>query len=206
MAVALAVRPAAALARPSAAGVRARGGRRDGAPRRRGARAAAAVAAPAEGDAGNASAAPSGERGPSLASQVLAGLTVSLAMVPEALAFTFVAGVPPLVGLHAAAVMCACTALLGAQPGVISGAAGATAVVFAPLVASHGLEYLFAAVVLAGAMQVVAGVARLGKFIRLVPAPVMSGFVNGCVLERAGNSAPPCGRLPSPASAPGTTC
>ena len=116
------------------------------------------------------------------ATQVLAGLTVSLAMVPEALAFTFVAGVPPLVGLHAACVMCAVAALLGAQPGVISGAAGATAGVLAPLVASHGLEYLFAAVVLAGVLQVAAGVARFGKFIRLVPQPVMLGFVNGLAI------------------------
>ena len=81
--------------------------------------------------------------GPSVLTQVLAGITVSLAMVPESLAFTFVAGVSPIVGLHAAALMGLCTAVLGAQPGVISGAAGATAVVFAPLVASHGPEYLF---------------------------------------------------------------
>ena len=86
--------------------------------------------------------------------QILAGITVSLAMVPESLAFTFVAGVSPIVGLHAAALMGLCTAVFGAQPGVISGAAGATAVVFAPLVASHGVEYLFAAVLLAGAIQV----------------------------------------------------
>jgi len=103
-------------------------------------------------------------------------------MVPEALAFTFVAGVPPLVGLHAAATMALITALFGAQPGVISGAAGATAVVFAPLVAKHGIEYLFAGVVLAGVLQIVAGVCRLGKFIRLVPQPAMLGFVNGLAL------------------------
>ena len=81
---------------------------------------------------------------------MLAGVTVSLAMVPESLAFTFVAGVSPIVGLHAAALMCLVTAALGAQPGVISGAAGATAVVL-PLVASHGPEYLFASVALTGA-------------------------------------------------------
>ena len=120
--------------------------------------------------------------GPSVLTQVLAGITVSLAMVPESLAFTFVAGVSPIVGLHAAALMGLCTAVLGAQPGVISGAAGATAVVFAPLVASHGPEYLFAAVALAGAIQAVAGALRLGKFIRLVPQPCMIGFVNGLAI------------------------
>ena len=88
-----------------------------------------------------------------LAAQILSGVTVSLAMVPESLAFTFVAGVSPIVGLHAAAIMGLVTALIGAQPGVISGAAGATAVVLAPLVARHGVEYLFAAVALAGATQ-----------------------------------------------------
>jgi len=114
--------------------------------------------------------------------QVLSGLTVSLAMVPESLAFTFVAGVSPIVGLHAAALMGLATALLGAQPGVISGAAGATAVVFAPLVASHGVEYLFAAVLLVGVIQVACGAMRLGKFIRLVPQPCMIGFVNGLAI------------------------
>lgn len=103
----------------------------------------------------------------SLIGQVLAGVTVSLAMVPESLAFTFVAGVSPIVGLHAAALMGLSTACLGAQPGVISGAAGATAVVFAPLVKTHGAEYLFVAVFLAGAIQLACGAARLGKLIRL---------------------------------------
>ena len=120
--------------------------------------------------------------GPSVLTKVLAGITVSLAMVPESLAFTFVAGVSPIVGLHAAALMGLCTAVLGAQPGVISGAAGATAVVFAPLVASHGPEYLFAAVALAGAIQAVVGALRLGKFIRFVPQPCMIGFVNGLAI------------------------
>lgn len=118
--------------------------------------------------------------------QILAGITVSLAMVPESLAFTFVAGVSPIVGLHAAALMGLCTAVFGAQPGVISGAAGATAVVFAPLVASHGVEYLFAAVLLAGAIQLAAGAARLGKLIRLVPNTCMIGFVNGLAIVIAG--------------------
>ena len=138
---------------------------------------AAAMAIPAP-DASQRETSP----GPSVLTQVLAGITVSLAMVPESLAFTFVAGVSPIVGLHAAALMGLCTAVLGAQPGVISGAAGATAVVFAPLVASHGPEYLFAAVALAGAIQAVAGALRLGKFIRLVPQPCMIGFVNGLAI------------------------
>ena len=98
-------------------------------------------------------------------------------MVPESLAFTFVAGVSPICGLHAAALMGLTTAALGAQPGVISGAAGATAVVFAPLVASHGPEYLFAAVLMAGVIQLACGAARLGKLIRLVPNTCMIGFV-----------------------------
>lgn len=118
----------------------------------------------------------------SVVTNVLAGLTVSLAMIPESLAFTFVAGVAPQVGLAAAATMAGVCALLGAQPGVISGAAGATAVVIAPLVASHGVEYLFACIALTGVVQMIAGQLRLGKFIRLVPQPVMMGFVNGLAL------------------------
>jgi len=92
------------------------------------------------------------------------------------------AGVPPLVGLHTAMVAAAVAAVFGAQPGVISGAAGATAVVVAPLVASHGAEYLFAAAVVAGVLQLGAGVARLGKLVRLIPQPVMLGFLNGLAL------------------------
>ena len=114
--------------------------------------------------------------------QVLAGLTTTLSMIPESLAFTFVAGVPPLCGLHAAAIMAFMTSVFGSQHGVISGAAGATAVVLAPLSAQHGIEYLFAAVLLSGVLQCAAGVMRLGKFIRLVPQPVMMGFVNGLAL------------------------
>jgi len=118
--------------------------------------------------------------------QILAGVTVSLAMVPESLAFTFVAGVSPICGLHAAALMGLSTAVLGAQPGVISGAAGATAVVFAPLVTTHGPEYLFAAVLMAGVIQLVCGAARLGKLIRLVPNTCMIGFVNGLAIVIGG--------------------
>ncbi|WP_020677708.1 SulP family inorganic anion transporter [Geopsychrobacter electrodiphilus] len=110
---------------------------------------------------------------------ILSGLTVSLALVPEAVAFAFVAGVQPLVGLYAAFMVGLITAVLGGRPGMISGATGALAVVMIDLVATHGVEYLFATVVLMGIIQISAGVLRLGKFIRLIPHPVMLGFVNG---------------------------
>ena len=114
--------------------------------------------------------------------ELLAGLTVAMALVPEAIAFAFVAGLEPLVGLHAAFVVGLLTALFGGRPGMISGATGALAVVIASLVATHGAEYLFATVVLMGALQILAGVLHLGKFIRLVPYPVMLGFVNGLAI------------------------
>ncbi|MCF6263109.1 MAG: SulP family inorganic anion transporter [Xanthomonadales bacterium] len=113
---------------------------------------------------------------------ILSGLTVSLALVPEALAFAFVAGVQPLVGLYAAFMVGLLAAIFGGRPGMISGATGAMAVVMVSLVALHGVEYLFAAVVLTGLFQVTAGVLRLGKFIRIVPYPVMLGFVNGLAI------------------------
>ena len=113
---------------------------------------------------------------------VLSGLTVALALVPEAVAFAFVAGVEPLVGLYGAFMMGLITALIGGRPGMISGATGAMAVVMVSLVATHGVQYLFAAVVLTGLFQIAAGVLRLGKFIRLVPYPVMLGFVNGLAI------------------------
>jgi SulP family sulfate permease len=113
---------------------------------------------------------------------VLSGLTVALALVPEAVAFAFVAGVAPLVGLYAAFMMGIITAVIGGRPGMISGATGAMAVVMVALVAEHGVEYLFAAVLLAGLIQISAGLLRLGKFIRLVPHPVMLGFVNGLAI------------------------
>ena len=114
--------------------------------------------------------------------EILAGLTVALALVPEAIAFAFVAGVEPLVGLYAAFIVGLITALIGGRPGMISGATGALAVVMVALVADHGVEYLFATVVLMGIMQIAAGVFKLGKFIRLVPHPVMLGFVNGLAI------------------------
>ncbi|MCW3781008.1 SulP family inorganic anion transporter [Defluviimonas salinarum] len=114
--------------------------------------------------------------------EVLSGLTVALALVPEAVAFAFVAGVHPLVGLYAAFLVGLITALIGGRPGMISGATGALAVVMVSLVAAHGVEYLFATVVLMGLIQIAAGLLKLGKFIRLVPHPVMLGFVNGLAI------------------------
>jgi SulP family sulfate permease len=114
--------------------------------------------------------------------ELLAGLTVALALVPEAVAFALVAGVAPLVGLYAAFIVGLITALIGGRPGMISGATGALAVVMVGLVALHGVEYLFATVVLMGILQILAGVFRMGKFIRLVPHPVMLGFVNGLAI------------------------
>ncbi len=113
---------------------------------------------------------------------LLSGLTVALALVPEAVAFAFVAGVHPLVGLYAAFMVGLITAIFGGRPGMISGATGALAVVMVALVAQHGVEYLFATVVLMGLLQVFAGVMQWGKFIRLVPHPVMLGFVNGLAI------------------------
>ncbi|UWQ13523.1 SulP family inorganic anion transporter [Aliiroseovarius sp. M344] len=114
--------------------------------------------------------------------EVLSGLTVALALVPEAVAFAFVAGVHPLVGLYAAFLVGLITAVIGGRPGMISGATGALAVVMVALVAQHGVEYLFATVILMGILQVFAGVMHWGKFIRLVPHPVMLGFVNGLAI------------------------
>jgi len=113
---------------------------------------------------------------------ILSGLTVALALVPEAVAFAFVAGVAPLVGLYAAFIVGLITAVFGGRPGMISGATGALAVVMVALVANHGAQYLFATVVLMGLLQIVFGVMRWGKFIRMVPHPVMLGFVNGLAI------------------------
>lgn len=113
---------------------------------------------------------------------VLSGITVALALVPEAVAFAFVAGVEPMIGLYAAFMMGLITSAIGGRPGMISGATGAMAVVMVALVAQHGVQYLFAAVVLAGILQILCGVFKLGKFIRLVPYPVMLGFVNGLAI------------------------
>ncbi|ABE51386.1 SulP family inorganic anion transporter [Methanococcoides burtonii] len=114
--------------------------------------------------------------------EVLSGLTVSLALVPEAVAFSIIANVSPLVGLYSAFIIGLITAILGGRPGMISGATGAIAVVVVALVIQHGVEYLFAAVVLMGIIQMIIGALKLGKFIRLVPHAVMFGFVNGLAI------------------------
>lgn len=114
--------------------------------------------------------------------EVLAGLTVSLALVPEAVAFAFVAGVDPLVGLYAAFIVGLITSLTGGRPGMISGATGALAVVMVALVKDHGIEFLFITVVLMGIIQVAVGLLKQGKLIRMVPYPVMLGFVNGLAI------------------------
>ncbi len=114
--------------------------------------------------------------------EVLSGLTVALALVPEAIAFALIAGLSPLTGLYAAFVLGLITSIFGGRPGMISGATGAVAVVIVTLVQTHGVEYVFAAVILAGILQFTAGVLRLGKLMRLVPHPVIFGFVNGLAI------------------------
>ena len=118
----------------------------------------------------------------SVKNDVLSGLTVALALVPEAIAFAFVAGVSPLIGLYSAFFIGLITAIFGGRPGMISGATGAMAVVVVALVAQHGVEYLFPTVILCGLFQIGIGLARLGKLIRMVPHPVMLGFVNGLAI------------------------
>lgn len=114
--------------------------------------------------------------------EILSGLTVALALIPEAVAFALMAGLQPLTGLYAAFVVGLVASILGGRPGMISGATGAIAVVIAALSYSHGVEYIFATVVLAGILQVSAGFLRLGKLMRLVPHPVIFGFVNGLAI------------------------
>ena len=112
----------------------------------------------------------------------LSGLTVALALIPEAIAFALVANVNPLVGLYAAFFMCLITALFGGRPGMISGATGSMAVVMVALVSQHGVNYLFATVILTGLLQIIIGLCRLGKLIRMLPKSVMVGFVNGLAI------------------------
>lgn len=114
--------------------------------------------------------------------EILSGLTVALALVPEAVAFALIAGLSPLTGLYAAVVMGLVTSVLGGRPGMISGATGAVAIVIVSLAKSHGIEYVFATVILAGLLQMSAGFLKLGKLIRLVPHPVIFGFVNGLAI------------------------
>ncbi|WP_027000732.1 SulP family inorganic anion transporter [Eisenibacter elegans] len=114
--------------------------------------------------------------------EILAGLTVALALVPEAVAFALMANLSPLTGLYAAFMVGLVTSILGGRPGMISGATGAIAIVLITLAKSHGVEYIFATVILAGLLQVSAGVLRLGKFMRLVPHSAVFGFVNGLAI------------------------
>ncbi len=114
--------------------------------------------------------------------EILSGLTVALALVPEAVAFALIAGLSPLTGLYAAFMMGLVTSILGGRPGMISGATGAVAVVLVTLAKFHGVEYVFATVILAGVMQMAAGFMKLGKLMRLVPHPVIFGFVNGLAI------------------------
>ena len=120
--------------------------------------------------------------GGSWRADLLSGLTVALALIPEAIAFALVAGVNPLVGLMAAFFMCFITALIGGRPGMISGATGATAIVLASLMQRYGIEYLFATIVLTGIIEVIVGLLHLGKLIRMMPKSVMVGFVNGLAI------------------------
>lgn len=117
-----------------------------------------------------------------LKNEILAGLTVSMTMIPESLSFAILAGLSPLTGLYAAFLMGIVTAFLGGRPGMVSGGAGATIVVLIALASSHGVEYLFAAVALAGLIQILVGAFKLGKFVRLIPQPVMYGFLNGLAI------------------------
>src|SRR5690606_40498049 len=111
--------------------------------------------------------------------EILAGLTVAMTMIPESLSFAIVAGLPPLTGLYGAFLMGLITSIFGGRPGMISGGAGATVIVMISLIATHGIEYFFAAVAMAGVFQILIGVFKLGKFVRLVPQPVMYGLLNG---------------------------
>ena len=114
--------------------------------------------------------------------EILSGLTVALALIPEAVAFALIAGLSPLTGLYAAFMMGLVTSIFGGRPAMISGATGAVAIVLVVLAKSHGVEYIFATVILAGIIQMIAGLLRLGKLIRLVPQPVIFGFVNGLAI------------------------
>lgn len=114
--------------------------------------------------------------------EILAGLTVAMTMIPESLSFAILAGLSPLTGLYAAFLMGLITAIFGGRPGMVSGGAGSTVVVLMALAASHGVEYLFATVVLAGILQSLVGLFKLGKFVRLIPQPVMYGFLNGLAI------------------------
>lgn len=114
--------------------------------------------------------------------EVLAGLTTSFALVPECIAFALVAHLNPLMGLYGAFIICTLTALFGGRPGMVSGAAGSMAVLIVALVVQQGVQYLLATVLLGGLIMILFGLLRLGKLVRLVPYPVMLGFVNGLAI------------------------
>src|SRR5690606_15529838 len=114
--------------------------------------------------------------------EILAGLTVAMTMIPESLSFAILAGLSPLTGLYAAFLMGLVTAIFGGRPAMVSGGAGATVVVLMAVAATHGGEYLLAAVILAGVFQMLVGLLKLGKFVRLIPQPVMYGFLNGLAI------------------------
>ncbi len=113
---------------------------------------------------------------------VLAGITTSFALVPECIAFALVAHLHPLMGLYGAFILCTITALFGGRPGMVSGAAGSMAVVIVALVVQHGVQYLLATVLLSGLIMLAFGLLKLGKLVRMVPYPVMLGFVNGLAI------------------------
>ena len=117
-----------------------------------------------------------------LKNEILAGLTVAMTMIPESLSFAILAGLTPLIGLYGAFIMGIVTAILGGRPGMVSGGAGATVITLIALNLTHGTEYIFAAVALAGIFQILVGVFKLGKFVRLIPQPVMYGFLNGLAI------------------------
>jgi len=114
--------------------------------------------------------------------EILAGLTVAMTMIPESLSFAILAGLSPLIGLYGAFIMGIITAIFGGRPGMVSGGAGATVITLIALYVAHGQEYIFAAVALAGIFQILVGIFKLGNFVRLIPQPVMFGFLNGLAI------------------------
>ena len=114
--------------------------------------------------------------------ELFSGLTSALALIPEVIAFSVVAGTSPLTAIYTSFFLCFITSLIGGRPGMISGAAGSVAIVVTALVVRYGVEYLFLAVILMGLIQIVIGALKLGKFIRLVPQPVVFGFLNGLAI------------------------
>ncbi len=113
---------------------------------------------------------------------ILSGLVVALALIPEAIAFSIIAGVDPMVGLYASFTTAVTIAFVGGRPGMISAATGAMALLFTTLVAEHGIEYLFAATILTGILQIIFGLLKLAKYMKFIPRSVMVGFVNALAI------------------------